>query len=165
MIGGALITCQVEDWATFIREAQPLLTQQWEELAQHKDKAPLDPDFSIYVEREKRDELLVVTARENGIMVGYFLGFIAPALHYKTVLTLTMDIFWLEPSVRAIDSLDRMEAEMLGKELFDTVVLEAKRRGVKRPYFGTKVHKDAHVLFESLGLVEVERYYSGWWGE
>jgi hypothetical protein len=164
-VSAPTVTCQVEDYSTFMREAAPLLQEQYDELAQHKEHVPLDPDWAHYQQREAQDQLLVVTARESGRMVGYFVGFVAPALHYRTLLTLTMDLFWLEPAMRAIDSLDRIEADMLAKELFDTVILEAKRRGVKRPYFGSKVVKDAHVLFESLGLVEVERYYSGWWGE
>ena len=37
-------------------------------------------------------------------------------------------------------------------------------RGVQRVFYGSKFHKDASVLFEYLGLKEVERYYSAWWG-
>lgn len=160
-----LITCQVEAFAPFLQEVQGLLPRHYEELALNRDKVPLDPNFEEYLRRDAEDQVLTVTAREAGRLCGYFVGFVAPGLHYRTCLTLTMDLFWLEPAVRAADSLELIEADMLARQLFDVVIAEAKRRGVQRPFFGSKVMKDAAVLFESLGLVEVERYYSGWWGE
>jgi GNAT superfamily N-acetyltransferase len=44
--------------------------------------------------------MMLVTLREDGEIVGYFIGFVAPGLHYKTCLTLTMDIFYVLPEHR-----------------------------------------------------------------
>lgn len=160
-----MITCQVEPFVPFLEEVKPLLQKHYEEIALNQDKVPLDPQYDIYLARAARDEILLVTVREAGALVGYFVGFVTPALHYRTCLTLQMDIFWLEPLVRAHDSLDRIEADMVAADLFTTVKKEAIRRGVKRPFFGSKSFKDAHVLFESMGMHETERYFSAWWGE
>lgn len=160
-----MITCQVEDAGPFMKEVRPLLPLHYAELAANQDKVPLDPQWDVYEERHRRGEILLVTAREGGALIGYFVGFVCPALHYRTCLTLTMDIFWLEPLARAQDSLDRVEADMVCTDLFAVVKQEAIRRGVKRPFFGSKSFKDAHVLFESLGMHEAERYFSAWWGE
>lgn len=161
-----MITCQVESLTDRLEELKPLFVPHWEELALNKDKVPLDPQYDIYLARDALGEVLFVTVRENGKLLGYFIGFIAPGLHYKTCLTLTMDIFWLHPSLRdAEDSLDFIEKEMICMDLFELVKKEAMRRGVKRAYYGSKSHKDASVLFEKLGMGEVERYHSAWWGD
>ena len=123
----------------------------WEELALNKDSIPLDPQYDVYLTREDRGEVMFICARENGEIVGYFVGFVAPGLHYKTCLTLTMDIFWIHPSKRG---------GRAGINLFKFVEQEAKNRGVQRMFMGSKMHKDVGWLFEKLGYTEVERYYS-----
>jgi len=89
----AVITAQVEPWHPTIDEIKPLLHGHWEELALNKDKVPLDPQWEFYDARDARGELMLVTLREAGRVVGYFIGFVAAGLHYRTCLTLTMDIF------------------------------------------------------------------------
>lgn len=137
----------------------------WAELALDQDKVPLDPQYDIYFQRENLGEVLLVVLRERGKVVAYFVGFIAPGLHYRTCLTLTMDIFWLHPEYRAEDSLSALESHMVATQLFETVRDEAKRRGVKRWFAGSKLHKDASRVFEELGMIEVERYFSQWIGD
>lgn len=137
----------------------------WQELALDQDKVPLDPQYEVYFERENLGKVLCVVLRERGKVVAYFVGFVAPGLHYKTCLTLTMDIFWLAPEYRDGDSLSQLESHMLAMQLFEAVRDEAKRRGVQRVFYGSKLHKDASQVFEELGMTEVERYYSQWLGD
>ena len=151
-----MITCQVEPFVPFLEEVKPILPIHWEELALNKDKVPLDPQYDIYLARDARGEVLSVTAREDGKLMGYFVGFIAPGLHYKTCLTCTMDIFYVHPDHRGGGT---------GWHLFKTAEAELKRRGVQRLFVGSKLHKDASWLFERLGYEEVERYYSEWLGD
>jgi GNAT superfamily N-acetyltransferase len=149
-----VITFGVEPFPDFLEEAKPLFPQHWEELALNKDQVPLDPQYEVYLERDRRGEVLLIAGRETGRLVGYFVGFVAPGLHYRTCLTLTMDIFYVLPECRGRS----------GLRLFRAVEAEAKRRGVQRMFVGSKLHKDAGWLFEKLGYVEVERYYSHWIG-
>ena len=151
-----MITAQVEDWKPFIQEAQPLLPLHWEELALNKDKVPLDPQYDIYEARDDAGQVMVVTLREAGRLVGYFIGFVAPGLHYKTCLTLTMDIFWTHPDIRN---------GFGGVKLFRLVEKEAKRRGVHSMFYGSKAFKDASRLFEFLKMDPVEMYYTKWIGD
>ena len=125
-------------------------------MAQNKDKVPLDPQYDIYIQREARGELLFVTLRELGTPVGYFIGFIAPGLHYRTCLTCTMDIFYVHPAKRGGRG---------GIKLFKFVEQELRRRGVDRWFVGSKCHADASWLFEILGFDRVEVYYSKWLGD
>ena len=151
-----MITTHIESFTERQEELKPLLPLHWEELALNKDKVPLDPQYDIYVERERRGELLFVTLREAGRLVGYFIGFIAPGLHYRSCLTCTMDIFYVHPEVRC---------RFAGVRLFKAVKAEVKRRGVQRWFVGSKVHADASRLFEALGFEKVETYYSMWLGD
>lgn len=150
-----MITFCMESLTERLEELKPMFPEHWKELALDQDKVPLDPQFDIYLERDRRGEVLFIAARESGELVGYFVGFVAPGLHYRTCLTLTMDIFWIHPSHRKRGA---------GVRLFKVVEAEAIRRGVKRMFVGSKLHQDASWLFEKLGYLECERYFSVWLG-
>ena len=151
-----MITAQVEPWSEFVKDAVELFPAHWEELALNKDKVPLSVQHDVYLAYEAAGQTLVVTLRQKGRLVGYFVGFVSPALHYSTCLTLQMDIFWTHPDIRG-----RME----GVKLFRAVEAEAKRRGVQRIFYGSKLHKDASRLFEYLKMEPVEVYYTTWIGD
>jgi GNAT superfamily N-acetyltransferase len=151
-----MITAQVEPYSKCLPELMECYDRHWEELALNKDKVPLDPQYDLYEARDDAGQLLLVTLRETGRLVGYFIGFIAPGFHYKTCLTLTMDIFWTHPDVRGGFS---------GVKLFRLVEKEAKRRGVHRMFYGSKMHKDASRMFEYLKMEPVEIYYTKWIGD
>ena len=146
-----MITFHIESFEEQLEELKFLLPLHYEELALNKDTVPLDPQYDIYVARERAGELLFVTLREAGELVGYFIGFIAPGLHYRTCLTCTMDIFFVHPDKRG---------QGAGEQLFAFVEKELRRRGVRRWFVGSKCHKDASWLFERLGFEQVEIYYS-----
>jgi GNAT superfamily N-acetyltransferase len=151
-----MITAQVEPYMDCLPELMACYDHHWKELALNKDKVPLAPQYDIYEARDDAGQLLLVTLREAGRLVGYFIGFIAPGLHYKTCLTLTMDIFWTHPDVRG---------GFAGVKLFRAVEKDARRRGVHRIFYGSKMHKDASRLFEFLKMEPVEMYYTKWIGD
>jgi GNAT superfamily N-acetyltransferase len=150
-----MITFAVESLTEHLEEMKPLFPLHWEELALDKGNVPLDPQYDIYLRRDEHGEVLFVAGRELGLLVGYFVGFIAPGLHYKTCLTLTMDIFYVHPDYRGRGA---------GLQLFKAVEQEAKRRGVQRMFMGSKLHRDTNWLFEKLGYTPVETYYSKYLG-
>jgi GNAT superfamily N-acetyltransferase len=127
----------------------------YEELALNKDRVPLDPQYDEYLRRDAVGGVIFVTLRDAGELVGYFVGFIAPGLHYQTCLTCHLDIFYLRPDKRGARG---------GVILFKAVETELKRRGVQRWFVGSKAHKDASRLFEALDFTHVETTYSKWIG-
>lgn len=151
-----MLTAHVESLTSVLEELKPMFPTHFEELALNKELAPLDPQYDVYLKRDALGEVLFVTLRELGKLAGYFVGFVAPGLHYQTCLTLTMDIFYVWPANRGSGG---------GFVLFNAVKAEATRRGVQRIFVGSKLHKDASWMFEKLGYTEVERYYSLWLGE
>jgi len=159
-----VISACAERLSDCLEELKPLFDPHWNELALDKDKVPLDPQYDVYLERENRGEVLCVIVRAVGRIVGYFVGFVAPGMHYKTCMTLIGDMFWLHPDFREEDSLGSLEREFVCDALFSQVKKEALNRGVQRVFYGSKLHKDVGAMFERMGLREVERYYSAYWG-
>lgn len=151
-----MITAHVESFESNLDYLKPLLPIHYKELALNQDKVPLSPQFDRYIAAENRGELLFITLRKSGEIVGYFIGFVAPALHYSTCLTCQMDIFYVLPEHRGGGA---------GFQLFKYVEQQLKKRGVQRMFVGSKMHKDASWLFEKLGYNQVETYYSTWLGE
>lgn len=151
-----MITFHVESFTASLPEFRPLLPVHWKELALNQEHVPLEPQWEVYFERERRGELLFVAAREEGKIVGYYIAFIAPGLHYANCLTCTTDIFFIHPEKRVA---------MTSLKLFKFVEEELRRRGVKRWFIGSKVHADASAIFERLKFERVEVYYSKWMGD
>lgn len=151
-----MLTAHVEILTERLEDLKPFFPLHWEELALNQKQVPLDPQYDVYLRKDAAGEVMLVTLRKGGDIVGYFVGFVGPGLHYKTCLTLTMDIFYILPEHRGDGG---------GFVLFKAVEAEAKRRGVQRMFVGSKMHKDASWLFEKLGYDPVETFYSLWMGE
>lgn len=150
-----MLTAQVENLTENLEGLKAFFPMHWEELALNQKQVPLDPNYDTYLAKDAAGEMMLVTLRKAGEIVGYFVGFVGPALHYQTCLTLTMDIFYVLPEHRGSGG---------GFILFKEVEREARRRGVQRMFVGSKCHKDASWLFEKLGYEEVERFYCLWMG-
>lgn len=153
-----MITAQVENLSEQLcdnPEFKGMFAGHYEELALDKEHVSLDPQYEVYLQRDANGEVIFVTLRRDGRMIGYFVGFVAPGLHYRTCLTCTMDIFYVAPEHRGGTA---------ALKLFRTVERELRRRGVQRWFVGSKLHKDASRLFEALKFKPVETYYSKWIG-
>ncbi|MES2040482.1 MAG: GNAT family N-acetyltransferase [Pseudomonadota bacterium] len=137
-------------------ELMSLLPLHYEELALNKEEVKLSPQFDLYEQYEREGRLLVVTLRELGEIVGYYVGLVAPGLHYSTCLTCITDIFYIRKDKRNGSA---------GVRLFRYIEKELRRRGVQRWFMGSKVHADASALFKRIGAEPVETYYSKWMGD
>lgn len=151
-----MLTAHVEPLTARLEELKPFFPRHYSELALNQKQVPLDPQYDLYLAKDAAGEVMLVTLRKAGEIVGYFVGFVGPGLHYKTCLTLTMDIFYIVPEHRGDGG---------GFILFKAVEAEAKWRGVQRMFVGSKMHKDASFLFEKLGYDLVESFYCLWMGD
>jgi hypothetical protein len=151
-----MITYHPESFEERLDELKVLLPEHYRELALNQSHVPLDPQYGYYIEQERNGRLLFMVAREDGQMIGYFIGFIAPGLHYQTCLTCAMDIFYIRKDKRTGSA---------GLKLFRAVETELRRRGVQRWFMGSKLHADASALFKRIGAAPVETHYSKWLGE
>jgi hypothetical protein len=137
-----LITAHIESFISCYEEMQALNKKHYNEISEHKKRGiALEPDYQRYFDREQAGELLYVTLRHEGLIVGYFIGFIMPDLHYKNCLRLFQDILYIDVQCRGQNALP-----MLLKLVKD----EAKLRGCRLFTCG---YKDAHKLHMARALV------------
>ncbi len=147
-----MITAAPEPFMAQVEEMKPLLPLHWAELGIYKDRMPLDPLWSSYEAYENAGALLYVPLRKGGELIGYYLGFVLPGLHYQTTLTCKMDIAFVLPEHRG----------SAGRVLFEAVKAELKRRGVKLWWVGSKDHHPIEGFYESLGFERQETYFAMW---
>lgn len=148
-----MITAQIEPFRENIAELQTLIPTHYDKLSLHVGKFPLKPQWHVYLEREARGELMFTTLRRDGKMIGYWISFITPGLHYETCLTAIMDIWFVHPE------------HAIGKApviLIKTVERELRRRGVNLWFAGSKNHRPCGRLFELVGFEAVETFYGKW---
>jgi GNAT superfamily N-acetyltransferase len=113
------ITIQAEPFDVFWRDAQELLAAHYAEAGSF-DGQPLDPNVGMARAMEASQQLLVMTARRGGAIVGYILFFINPSFESKNVLLGFQNIFYVKPEHRGT----------LGKKLRDRAISVLKERGV-----------------------------------
>jgi GNAT superfamily N-acetyltransferase len=146
-----VVTFMVEPWSSYKLEAAPLWIEHYKEVAVHQDTIPLAVDYDQYEAQDQAGALLVIVARNEGKIVGYWLGFLRPHFHYKTSFTAYTDIYYLDPSLRYGG---------IGARMMQFVEAELKRRGVQKVFTATKVHLDHSPLFEALGYTRTEYVYT-----
>lgn len=146
-----MITAQIEVLdAETLNEAKPLLPSHYDELSEHKLAGiPLDPQFDLYLARSAAGQVIYVTLRERGALIGYLVSFVVPGMHYQGCLTATTDIFYVTPDLRGLHG---------GALLFDAWKKECARRGVNLMQIGIKTRhaKYAGPLLEAAGFKATE---------
>lgn len=150
------LTYQLESWATYYRDCQPLWPEHYDEIAVQKDRMPMRPDVAAYQALEAAGRLQIVTVRDDGRMVGYILSVIRPHLHYADVLTGYEDAYFLSKSHRK---------GFTGVKLIKEAIRHMKAVGVQKCFFMTKVALDMGPIFERLGFDKTDIVYSRWIGD
>ena len=121
-----------------------LFPAHWEELALDRQKFPMDVHYDRYVHFETADALLVVTARADGKLVGYYVGMILPHLHYQSSGNmLHTDMYFIKREFR----------NGAGAKLLMCVQDAARRRKCVKMYLSCKIHSNHTELFQKMGFV------------
>lgn len=95
------VTFQREPFWPWLEEAQPLLARHFDEIAENKALHPrLDLDFTRYKMLDAAGKLHVLTARDDGKLVGYYIAQVDHNLHYRHVVAGTDDAHYLAPEYR-----------------------------------------------------------------
>lgn len=151
-----MLTTHIEHLMSQLDEILKLTPTHYHEISEHyKHDIPLNPDYNKYIIKENNGEILYITLRDSGKLVGYYIGFIHAALHYQDCLTLALDIIYVSPDSRG---------QKGGVLLMDAVKKEAKRRGVRIITMGCKESHKIYMerlLLES-GFAPFETHYSLW---
>lgn len=140
---------QAESWKL---GAQWLFPLHYEELARDKDRIPMDLDFDRYKTAEDNGQLLIVVAKVEETIIGYFVCALLPHLHYKSSgLMATTDMYFVHPEYRRGGT---------GTQLILFVEAVLKSLGVTKFYVSTKLHSDNSLLFEALGFRPTDKIFT-----
>lgn len=140
----------VETIEECVTEMGEMWSLHWQEIALDKDTIFLEPDVDSFIEMEQRGALQIVTARDDGRLIGYHVTIVRNHLHYKSSLSGYVDMYFVHPDYRK---------GRTGLNLFKFAEKKLSERGCQRVFTGTKLHKDMGKLLEYLGHRETERLY------
>jgi hypothetical protein len=83
-----------------VEDIKPLLELHYQELTLNKEHIKLDPDWHKYSILAKNKSLVVITARDQGKLVGYSVFFITNHLHYQQNKMANNDVLFLHEDYR-----------------------------------------------------------------
>lgn len=95
-----MVTYTVEKMADILDEFKDLCVHHWREIANYKDEIALDPDWGKYLKMEEIGMLVVITARDHDILVGYSVFIVTPHLHYRQCVVAMNDLIFILPDRR-----------------------------------------------------------------
>lgn len=145
------ITFQVERVTDILGEVKPLIEAHWEEIALYKDQFPLNPDYEKYKAMDAAGALHAVTARTaDDELIGYYISFIMPHLHYQDCIIAMNDILFLREDYRH----GRVGMKMIG-----FAEQELRKLGVHRMMMHVKVQHDFSPMLLRMGYTESERCF------
>jgi GNAT superfamily N-acetyltransferase len=137
-----VVTIQTEKWATFYPDGSSIFPEHHKELALYPEEIPLSIDEAKYELLDKADILLIVTARDEGRLVGYWLWFIMPHPHYAAAGPMALtDMYFVLPEYR----------RGVGAKLEVASEAEYTKRGCVKAITSCKAHRDHRPFFERLG--------------
>lgn len=147
-----MITYEVNtNWPKFRAEIEPLLEGHWREIALDHTAAPLDPDWFEYARLDSLGQLHLLAVRNDGVLIGYYIGIVRPHLHYKSTLMAFNDVIYIKPEYRQ---------GMVGVRLFKEIEKSLTVRGVKKMFMNTKDHHNFGPILERLGYKKADIIYT-----
>lgn len=136
------MTFHVERWAEFYPDVKAIFPRHWEELALNRDQIPLSIDEAKYETLDAGGILLIITARDSGNLVGYYLWFLMPHMHYASSGPMGLtDMYFVLPEYR----------KGTGAKLFMFSEQQLRARGVVKAITSCKAHSDHSEFLDRLG--------------
>ena len=143
-------TIQSEKWAECIEEMRTIFPAHWRELARYKQEIAMDVDADRYAALDQAGALVLITARVDGKLIGYFLGFCMPHCHYKSSGLWGMtDMYFILPEYR----------NGAGVRLFVGFERELRRRGCVQAVTSCKLHEDHTDFLQKLGWTWTDKTF------
>ena len=146
-----MITFNREIFGEVLEELKPLLVDHYQEIAMYRDKIAYAPDWKRYEELDKSGILKLVTVRDDGVLVGYYLFMVLPNLHYCEDLYAVNDIVLIKKEYRK---------GKVGVGLFKYVEDWCKELGVSVMTMHMKTFLPFDSLCEGLEWDYAERLYT-----
>ena len=151
-----MTTYQVERFSDIADELPPLWLKHWLRLGPNRDRVKLEPNIREYLAYEAAAVLHIVTARQEGALIGYFFNLIkAEDLHYRSLTRAWTDLFFIDP-----EAVPPLSLVAKYRKLIAFTRKELRALGVQEHRVSVKLYSDIGRLLEALGYVPQERVYS-----
>ena len=136
----------------------PLFRLHWQDLGPYREKMPLSPNMPVYEFLESVGQLLCLTARQDGKLIGYLIAKTGPGLHYSETNQAITDIPYVHPEVT--------QRGLIMMRLFRRAEEEFRKIGVG-PWFASYKVGSRHAasmdrLLRHVGMVPCDLQYSKW---
>lgn len=145
-----MITYQEEEYAEVIDELKPLLVDHYHEVAMYQDEIELNPNYVEYGALAGLGMLHILTARDEGKVVGYVVSILNHNLHYMDHLFCVNDVLYVDPEYRHTEVAPNMLSEL------EAIMRE---KGVSVMTYHMKVFKSFETLMDLLGFDHAEHLY------
>ena len=149
-------TYQVEKMGDVIEEMKPLFELHYKEIALNKDVIALNPDYDRYLALEELGMLHIVTVRDEGVLIAYYVSFVHANIHYRDHVFAANDILYVDEAYRGSTVAYRM-ISFAEKEL--------KKLGVSVMTVHMKTDFPFERLCEKRGMKRSEYIYTKFIGE
>jgi L-amino acid N-acyltransferase YncA len=137
------ITFQRESWTKCVEELKQYFPQHYKELAvESAEILPRVMWWERYQIAEQNGSLFLMTIRDSGKLIGYFIGVVGPHMHYATTLHYFSDLYYFDHEYRG---------KGIASRGFEALEIELRKIGVKKMMFNTKVHENHSAYFEKNG--------------
>jgi GNAT superfamily N-acetyltransferase len=146
------VTFQKEPFWQALHDAEALLPRHFDEIAEFKViLGEPDPDIEEYARLSERKALHVLTARDDGRLVGYYVATVTHNRHYRKVTNGVDDLYFLAPEYRR---------GRVGVQLFLEAERMMREAGAMIGIAKVKVAHDHGPILERLGWRPFERVYA-----
>lgn len=148
-----MITYAQETLKAVLPEIKAMVPEQWEEMAQGFDGMTYAPNWALYLAAEERGAGMLLTAREDEVMLGYFGFLVHPHLSAQAQLAATSTPYYVrkmhKPGTRGL----------VLRSLIRESVKKLKARGVTLISIRTHHWASAGAILESLRFKPFETSY------
>ena len=150
------IVYSVETLDECLEEMKPILQLHYEEVAMYQDKVPLSPDYEKYYALEGAGIFHIVTVRDEGELIGYFLSVVTPNIHYSSTVYAVNDILYLHKDYREAG---------VGQKMFSFAEKKLKELGASVIAIHMKTALPFDTLCKGMGYDYAERNYTKYIGD
>lgn len=126
-----------------------LIKENFQETGVLNTSFKLTPNYAMYKLLDEQNFLGLYSARENGVLVGFFIAAITPHQHYKDILVAEADTFFLSKNSRQ---------GLTGYRFLKYVISKLKLR-VKLIFLTTTIKRNLSGIFTHLGFKLVDYKY------
>ena len=140
-----------EKYEDILPELKEIYIPFFKEVDIYPEKPEPNVDHWQFIALDEANSLQLVTAREDGKLVGFHISSIQKDIFYQHITTGYVLCYYLLPEYRGNGN---------GTKMFVYADESFKKRGVERIFMSRKIYIDNEKLFENLGYRQLEAGYT-----